>query len=190
MAVARPEGPVTGARLGPVADDAVRRRGRRRRVRPGRRPSRRRLHRRDRRPPGTVPQPARGPGPAITSATHSQDVHRILTVLGAAPAIVFGTSIGAVISLDLLICHPGDVRVLVAHEPPPGPPQTGDGKPAVGFTGTRQQTGDAQTALSQFGASLTPKHLLPLLSHRQPGDQATARNSKFFITNDAPAAQR
>jgi pimeloyl-ACP methyl ester carboxylesterase len=130
-----------------------------------------------------------GQDPAITIATHSQDVHRILTVLGAAPAVVFGSSIGALIGLDLLIRHPGDVRVLVAHEPPLGSPPAGDQKPAASVTGTCQQTGEADAALSQFAASLTPEHLLPLLPGLQPGDPARARNAEFFLTNDAPAVQ-
>jgi pimeloyl-ACP methyl ester carboxylesterase len=128
--------------------------------------------------------------PAITIATHSEDVHRILTALGAAPAMVFGSSIGALIGLDLLIRHPEDVRVLVAHEPPVGSPPTGDEKPAVSFTGIYQRTGDADAALRQFAASLTPKGLLPPTPGRLAGDQVRTRNSEFFITNDAPAVQR
>ena len=141
---------------------------------------------------GLARSPLDDPGkdPAITIATHSEDVHRILTTLGAAPAMVFGSSIGALIGLDLLIRHPGDVRMLIAHEPPTGSPPTGDDKPAVSLTGIYQQTGNADAALRQFGASLTPKGLLPLAPDRRAGDQARARNSEFFITNDAPAVQR
>lgn len=51
-------------------------------------------------------------------------------------------------------------------------------------------SGDADAALSQFAASLTPDHLLPLLPDRQPGDQARILNSEFFLANDAPAVQR
>ncbi len=131
-----------------------------------------------------------GKDPAITIATHSQDVHRILTALGAAPALVFGTSIGALIGLDLLIRHPGDVRMLIAHEPPIGSLLTGDEKPADSFTGIHEQTGDADAALRRFAASLTPKDLLPLAPDRQASDQARTRNSEFFITNDVPAVQR
>lgn len=130
-----------------------------------------------------------GKGPAITIATHSQDVHRILTSLGAARAMVFGTSIGALIGLDLLIRHPGDVRMLIAHEPPIGSLLTRDEKPALTLTRSYQQTGDADAALRQFAASLTPKGLPPPAPERQAAGPA-ARNSEFFITNDAPAARR
>jgi pimeloyl-ACP methyl ester carboxylesterase len=131
-----------------------------------------------------------GKDPAITITTHSEDVHRILTRLGAAPAMVFGSSIGALIGLDLLIRHPEDVRMLVAHEPPVGSLLAGDEKPAVSFTDSYEQTGDADAALRQFAASLTPKDLLLLAPVRQDGDRTRARNSEFFITNDAPAVQR
>jgi pimeloyl-ACP methyl ester carboxylesterase len=130
-----------------------------------------------------------GKDPAITIATHSEDVHRILTRLGAVPAMVFGSSIGAVIGLDLLIRHPADVRMLIAHEPPIGSPGTGDEKAADRFSDIYEQTGDAEAALRQFGASLTPKGLMPLAPAYQAGDRTRARNAEFFMRNDGPAVQ-
>jgi pimeloyl-ACP methyl ester carboxylesterase len=120
--------------------------------------------------------------PAITIAKHSEDVHRILTALDAAPALVFGSSIGAVIGLDLLIRHPGDVRLLVAHEPPAGSPQAGeeDEVPAA--------AGGAGAALRLFAASLTPKTMMPL--PYQADDGTRACNSEFFMAHDGPAVQR
>src|SRR5260370_29401339 len=50
--------------------------------------------------------------------THSDDAHRLLAALTTEPAFVFGSSIGALIGLDLAARHPEQVRVLVAHEPP------------------------------------------------------------------------
>ena len=41
-----------------------------------------------------------------------------VSVLGGAPAYVFGSSGGAVVGLALVTAHPGQVRTLVAHEPP------------------------------------------------------------------------
>lgn len=49
--------------------------------------------------------------------THSDDAHRLLAKLTDEPAYVFGSSSGAVIGLDLCIRHPGQVRVLIPHEP-------------------------------------------------------------------------
>ncbi|MFI5933832.1 alpha/beta fold hydrolase [Actinoplanes sp. NPDC051494] len=46
------------------------------------------------------------------------DLHLIIETLGAGPVDVFASSGGAVTGLDLVATHPGDVRTLVAHEPP------------------------------------------------------------------------
>jgi pimeloyl-ACP methyl ester carboxylesterase len=53
-----------------------------------------------------------------TTVTHSDDAHRLLAALTTEPAFIFGSSIGALIGLDLVSGHPEQVRVLVAHEPP------------------------------------------------------------------------
>lgn len=50
--------------------------------------------------------------------THSDDAHRLLAALTDEPAYVFGSSSGAVIGLDLTMRYPGQVRVLIPHEPP------------------------------------------------------------------------
>ena len=39
-------------------------------------------------------------------------------MLGGGPAYVFGSSGGAMVGLALVTAHPGQVRTLVAHEPP------------------------------------------------------------------------
>ncbi|RWD02932.1 MAG: alpha/beta fold hydrolase [Mesorhizobium sp.] len=49
---------------------------------------------------------------------HGDDAARLIEALGAGPAYVFGTSGGAQIGLNLAARHPGQVRALVAHEPP------------------------------------------------------------------------
>ena len=49
---------------------------------------------------------------------HADDLHRLIEALGAGPVEVFGSSGGAVDGLALVVAHPKDVRVLVAHEPP------------------------------------------------------------------------
>jgi clorobiocin biosynthesis protein CloN7 len=45
-------------------------------------------------------------------------MHRLLSALGGGPAAVFGSSGGATVGLALVTAHPGQVRTLVAHEPP------------------------------------------------------------------------
>jgi pimeloyl-ACP methyl ester carboxylesterase len=49
---------------------------------------------------------------------HGDDAHRLLAALGDEPALVLGSSGGAVIGLELAARHPEQVRTLVAHEPP------------------------------------------------------------------------
>ncbi|MCZ0983652.1 alpha/beta hydrolase [Streptomyces diastatochromogenes] len=51
-------------------------------------------------------------------AVHSDDAHRLLKALGDEPAYVFASSGGALVGLDLVAKHPGQVHTLVAHEPP------------------------------------------------------------------------
>jgi pimeloyl-ACP methyl ester carboxylesterase len=59
-----------------------------------------------------------GPVGSLTLETHSDDTHRLLAALTNEPAFVFGSSISALIGLDLVARHPEQVRILVAHEPP------------------------------------------------------------------------
>ena len=53
-----------------------------------------------------------------TPDQHADDLHRIITELGAGPVDLFASSGGAVNALALVAKHPEDVRTLVAHEPP------------------------------------------------------------------------
>ncbi|MFD5694261.1 alpha/beta fold hydrolase [Streptomyces rubiginosohelvolus] len=48
----------------------------------------------------------------------ADDVHAVITKLGAGPVEMFASSGGAVTALALVARHPGDVTALVAHEPP------------------------------------------------------------------------
>ena len=57
-------------------------------------------------------------GSDVTPGQQAADVHRLLAALGGEPADVFGSSGGAVVGLALVTAHPGQVRTLVAHEPP------------------------------------------------------------------------
>ncbi|HEX5951264.1 MAG TPA: alpha/beta hydrolase [Actinomycetota bacterium] len=49
---------------------------------------------------------------------HADDLHRLISALGSAPVDIFASSGGAVNGLVLVARHPGQVRTLVAHEPP------------------------------------------------------------------------
>ena len=57
----------------------------------------------------------------VTAATpdeHAEDLHQLICELDTAPVDIFASSGGAVNALALVVRHPEDVRVLVAHEPP------------------------------------------------------------------------
>ena len=58
------------------------------------------------------------PASESTPEQHGDDLHRIIAELGGGPVDLFASSGGAVNALALVANHPGDVRTLVAHEPP------------------------------------------------------------------------
>lgn len=80
-----------------------------------------------------------------TVAEQAADAAAILTRVGVPPALVFGTSNGALVALDLALRHPGRVGRAVLHEPPllsvlddPGPVMAAIGAvvgPAMGAGG-------------------------------------------------------
>ena len=54
----------------------------------------------------------------VTPEQQAEDVHHLVSALVGGPADVFGSSGGAVVGLALVTTYPGQVRTLVAHEPP------------------------------------------------------------------------
>src|SRR5579859_699736 len=55
---------------------------------------------------------------AATPEEHAEDLHRLISELGAGPVDIFASSGGAVNALALVARHAEQVRTLVAHEPP------------------------------------------------------------------------
>jgi pimeloyl-ACP methyl ester carboxylesterase len=53
-----------------------------------------------------------------TPDEHADDLHRLISALGARAVDIFASSGGAVNALALVARHPEQVRTLVAHEPP------------------------------------------------------------------------
>ena len=51
-------------------------------------------------------------------SAHGDDAARLIAALTDEPAFVFGSSIGALIGLELAAHHSARVRMLIAHEPP------------------------------------------------------------------------
>jgi pimeloyl-ACP methyl ester carboxylesterase len=54
----------------------------------------------------------------LTVGVFADDAHRLLEAVSSGPADVLGSSGGATYGLDLVARYPGQVRTLVAHEPP------------------------------------------------------------------------
>ncbi|MFF0454837.1 alpha/beta fold hydrolase [Nocardia africana] len=58
------------------------------------------------------------PSEDVTIGTHAGDAAAVLAAVTSDPALVFGSSIGAVIAVELVLTHPGAVSRAVVHEPP------------------------------------------------------------------------
>lgn len=57
-------------------------------------------------------------GGEVTYEIHGEDLHRVVEATGLGPVDAFASSGGAVAALSWAVEHPGDLRTLVAHEPP------------------------------------------------------------------------
>ena len=144
---------------------------------------------------GLSRSPASDPAAAIDIATHSEDASRLLAALTSDPALVPGTSIGAVPGLDLISRHPGQVRLLVAHEPPatdllPGPERGQARRDQEEVEELYRREGLAaamRTFVAVAGIRLDDRELD--VSIPQPRPERIA-NLEFFLTRDAPAVRR
>jgi pimeloyl-ACP methyl ester carboxylesterase len=58
------------------------------------------------------------PARESTPDQHAGDLHQLISALDVGPVEIFASSGGAVNGLALVARHPGQVRTLVAHEPP------------------------------------------------------------------------
>jgi pimeloyl-ACP methyl ester carboxylesterase len=111
------------------------------------------------------------------------------------PAFVFGSSIGALIGLDLFTHYSGQVRVLVAHEPP-----AFELLPDLERDRATQLQLDAEVAFQREGVEAAFKRFVTLAavdySDREPDvalpppTSQRSANLSFFLTNDAPAVRR
>lgn len=103
----------------------------------------------------------------VTPEQQADDVHRLLSLLGGEPTHVFGSSGGAVVGLALVTAHPGQVRTLVAHEPP-----------VIELLADRAQVrGQIQDIYDTFRADGADKAMQKFMAHAgldggpsQPGD--------------------
>ncbi|WP_248964872.1 alpha/beta hydrolase [Sphaerisporangium perillae] len=138
---------------------------------------------------------ATDPADPVTVTTHADDVHHLLAMLTTEPVQVYGSSIGAMIALELVSRHPEQVSVLVAHEPPATQllPET-----------ERDRARQAQKEIEDIHAT---EGVIPALrkfvilagvdlADREPDARIMAPgpdrlpNLEFFLTHDAPAVGR
>jgi pimeloyl-ACP methyl ester carboxylesterase len=115
---------------------------------------------------------------------HSGDLYRLIDALGSGPVDIFGSSGGAVNALALLARHPGQVRTLVAHEPPiaqvlPDREEVLATCENIHETYLRDGFGPA---MSKFGAMVSAQGPLPDGFASQPGPDPAA--SGLPVTDD------
>jgi pimeloyl-ACP methyl ester carboxylesterase len=144
----------------------------------------------DRRGQSRSPLDAGARSPTI--ATHSGDAHQLLAALNPEPALVFGTSFGGLIGLDLVARHPEQVRLFVAHEPP-----TWELLPDAERNEAVRALEGIVVAFRDEGLIAAFQKLAELTAidyaDREPGvalarpSLRVAANLKFFFTHDAPA---
>jgi pimeloyl-ACP methyl ester carboxylesterase len=139
---------------------------------------------------GLARSPLDGPAHTIEIATHSDDVHRLLGALDGAPVLVFGSSIGAVIGLDLVLRHADQVRLLVAHEPPLMQLLSAGERPTVDMRAIARHEGGT-AAVTAFAASIGVQSLggaPEIASHAERGRRAADR--AFFVAHEVEAVGR
>jgi pimeloyl-ACP methyl ester carboxylesterase len=144
---------------------------------------------------GLSRSPVSDPAAAIDMATHSEDASRLLAAVTSDPALVLGTSLGAMLGLDLISRHPGQVRLLVAHEPPatgllPEPERSQATRDQEEVEELYRREGIA-AAMRKFMAvaGIRFDDREPDASIPQPRPERIA-NLEFFLTHDAPAVHR
>ena len=131
----------------------------------------------------------------VSIEEHADDVRRILADLDRGPAMVFGSSIGAVIALGLATSAPGDVARLVVHEPPLGQVLTGADRATFDEGGAEE--GDPEAALNALAGAIGVQRGQ---ASGQPGsgsgsgagagDKARAGDIELFVRRDMPAVGR
>jgi pimeloyl-ACP methyl ester carboxylesterase len=114
---------------------------------------------------------------------HANDVRDVIDDLGAGPASVFATSVGALIGLELAAADPAAVARVVVHEPPLGQLVPPDDR--ASFDVELDQD-DAGTALDQIAQSIGLNRGRSLTGAR---DRPEVRHDdvEIFIRRDVPA---
>lgn len=114
--------------------------------------------------------------PENTPDEHADDLHRLISTIGAGPVDLFASSGGAVNALALVAKHPEQVRTLVAHEPPVSQ-ELPDREPVLAactdIRDTYLQSGNGP-AMAKFIALVSHKGLFPADYVEQPAPDPAA----------------
>jgi len=127
------------------------------------------------------------PAQAVNIEVHGEDAHRLLAALTGEPAFVVGSSLGALIALDLMGTHPEQVRMLVAHEPIAA--ELLD-EPERGRLRAGQR--ELETSFRHDGIFVAIAKLAAMTGDADTADPGAgkAADLQFFLGNDAAAARR
>jgi pimeloyl-ACP methyl ester carboxylesterase len=123
------------------------------------------------------------PSQPASIAVHADDVRHVLEDLGAGPASVFATSVGALIALELAAAHSAALARVIVHEPPLGQLVPADDRASFEVELDRD---DAGAALDQIAASIgvTRGHSLTSSDDRP---EVRQEDVELFIHRDVPA---
>ena len=128
-------------------------------------------------------------------AVHTDDAAAVIAAAGGGPVFVFGTSIGALIGLDLVARYPDLVTRLIAHEPPATEflseeDRASSDRARDEIEATYKSAGVLQAMrkfLAATGVDFMDREDDVGLPAPNP---ARVANLKFFLEHDAPAARR
>jgi pimeloyl-ACP methyl ester carboxylesterase len=144
---------------------------------------------------GLTRSPLDDPAAPVDLTIHSDDAARLIAAVSDQPAVVFGTSLGALLGLDLLSRHPDRVRLLVTHEPPatellaePERSRAANGQAEVEAAYRSGGVPEAmRKAVALAGLRFDDRE--PEVTLPGPKPERLA-NLEFFLAHDAPAVHR
>lgn len=154
---------------------------------------------------GNSRSPIAGPPERQRVETHADDASRLLAEVADGPALVFGNSSGAQIGLELAARHPGQVRALVAHEPPLLTllPDAGHWEAVMADVERAYRVGGVGPAMGTFGAALgmggdedAPAEEGPAGEQEPPSPEMQEmfarfeKNTDFFVGYEVPGFGR
>jgi pimeloyl-ACP methyl ester carboxylesterase len=123
------------------------------------------------------------PSQPASIAIHAGDVRSVLENLGAGPASVFATSVGALIGLELAAAHPDALSRVIVHEPPLGQLVPAEDQASFEIELDRD---DAPRALDRIAESIGVTRGRSLTgSDDRP--EARREDIELFIHRDVPA---